>query len=329
MRSLILNFIGIDVSKQTFDVDWLVDNRSSQHNVFNNQLNGFKSLLNWVKGNEKNTIYCLEATGIYSVALAKFLYEQGQCVLMVNPIKTHAFAKMKMARNKTDKTDAQLIGQFSQYLWQQDDIETYRYVPKSIDFEQLQAFMTRLDQINKSRTQEKNRLEGTRNKQVILSIKAMIVAYDKQLGLIIKQIKELVETHAEMKAQVALLSTIQGVADKTAWAILGYLGDYRWFQNAKQVSSYVGLNPRIEDSGTSIHRSRVSKMGHHRLRKALYMPALSAANHNPVLKAFYQKLIARGKPKKVALIAVMRKLLVIAYGVLKSEKPFDPHYAKQ
>ena len=125
------------------------------------------------------------------------------------------------------------------------------------------------------------------------------------------------------------MTSIKGISDRTAWSILAYLGDYRWFDNAKEVSSYAGLNPRIEDSGTSVHRSRVSKMGSRRLRKALYMPALSAARFNPVLEAFYQKLIAKGKPKKVALIAVMRKLLVIAYGVLKSGKAFDPHYLHQ
>jgi len=119
------------------------------------------------------------------------------------------------------------------------------------------------------------------------------------------------------------------MGDKTAWAILAYMGDVSLFNNAKQISSYAGLNPSIEQSGSSINRSRLSKMGCARLRKSLYMPALVAVRYNPLMMALYDRLQARGKPKKVALVAVMRKLLVLAYGVLKSGKPFDINHQQQ
>lgn len=118
------------------------------------------------------------------------------------------------------------------------------------------------------------------------------------------------------------------MGDKTAWSILAYVGDISFFDNAKQVACYAGLTPKISQSGTSVNKSSLSKLGHKRLRKSLYMPALVSVRHNPLLRAFYEKLLAKGKAKKVALVAVMRKLLVLAYGVLKSGKPFELNYQK-
>ena len=122
-------------------------------------------------------------------------------------------------------------------------------------------------------------------------------------------------------------SLIGGIGNKTAWAILTYMGDISLFDNAKQVASFAGLNPKITQSGSSINKSSLSKIGHKRLRKSLYMPALTATRHNPVTQDLYNRLLDKGKPKQVAVCAVMRKLRVISYGVLKSEQPFDVNYA--
>ena len=123
-----------------------------------------------------------------------------------------------------------------------------------------------------------------------------------------------------------LLVSINGIGERTAWSILAYIGDINFFSNAKQIASYAGLTPKIIQSGTSIDKSSLSKLGHKRLRKSLYMPALVAIRYNPILKAVYERLVNNGKPKKVAIVAVMRKLLILSYGVLKSEKPFDINY---
>ena len=120
--------------------------------------------------------------------------------------------------------------------------------------------------------------------------------------------------------------SIDGIGERTAWSILAYIGDINFFSNAQQIASYAGLTPKIIQSGTSINKSSLSKLGHKRLRKSLYMPALVAIRFNPVLKGVYERLVAKGKPKKVAIVAVMRKLLIISYGVLKSEKAFDVNY---
>ncbi|WP_306821331.1 transposase [bacterium endosymbiont of Bathymodiolus sp. 5 South] len=121
---------------------------------------------------------------------------------------------------------------------------------------------------------------------------------------------------------------MDGIGNKTAWAIIAYMGDISLFDNAKQVASFAGLNPKIIQSGTGINKSSLSKMGYKKLRKPLYMPALVAIRYNPLMLDLYERLQQKGKPKKVALCAVMRKLLVISYGVLKSGQPFDVNYAK-
>ena len=192
-----MKIIGIDVSKRTFDSRLLMEGKVMKHHVWENNLNGFTSLFKGVNS-KKNVIYCLESTGNYSVGLAKFLHEKGVCVLMVNPLKTHAFAKMEMIRNKTDKGDSTTIARFAEYVWQRGDIEKYRYTPKPIDFECLQALKTRLDQISKSRTQEMNRLEGALNKQAIKSIEQAIVFFDQQINEIEVLIKAVIEEQEEI-----------------------------------------------------------------------------------------------------------------------------------
>ena len=297
-------FIGIDISKVSFDVAVLAEdfNHSKQ---FDNQNQGFKRLQQWIQSFKHQSVFCLEATGIYGLALAKYLYAQNQKVIVVNPIKTNAFTKMEMSRNKTDKADAQSIARYCQHLHNKGDLENNFFTPKDKAFERVQFLVTRLDQLDKSRTQENNRLDVSLDKAATHSIKAMLKFIDKQIVKIKQEIATIVSQTESLDKQVKLLTSIDGFGDKTAWAILAYLGDISLFGNAKQVSSYAGLNPRIEQSGTSIQRSSLSKMGSSRLRKSLYMPALVAVRHNPLMMNFYNKLLKKGKPKKVALIVLV------------------------
>jgi len=235
---------------------------------------------------------------------------------------------MKMNRNKTDKADSLCVALYCKNLYRENEIENQIYIPKSKCFQRLQALVTRLEQVKLLRTQEVNHLESTLDKVSIKFIKQTIKQLEKQITAVKNSIVECVNQDLMLKKQVKLLITIDGVGDITAWSILAYLGDISLFATSGQVTSFAGINPFIEDSGTSLKRSRLSKMGHKRLRKSLYMPAVVAKKHNPVLIDFYYRLLEKGKPKKVAICAVMRKLLVIAYGVLKSETAFDPNYKK-
>lgn len=318
-------FVGIDIAKLSFDVAVLIEGHY-QSRQFANASSGFSQLSKWINSFKDPAYFCLEATGIYGLALAKHLVQTNQKVIVANPIQTHAFAKMEMARNKTDKADAMTIARYCQHLFNQGAIEEKLFTPRPPAFERVQFLVTRLDQLNKLKSQENNRLDVSLDKAAARSIKAILTCINKQITAIKKEIATIVKQDKQLTAQVDLLNSINGIADKTAWALLAYIGDISLFDNAKQISSYAGLNPSIAQSGTSINRSSLSKMDCARLRKSLYMPALVAVRFNPVMQAFYEKLLAKGKPKKAALVAVMRKLLVLAYGVLKSGKPFDVNY---
>jgi transposase len=323
----VMLFIGIDISKASFDVA-IWNNNDYKNKKFDNDQKGFKAFYKWTNSFKQSAIFCMEATGIYNLALAKYLHENGEKIIVANPIKTSSFAKMEMLRNKTDKADSECIARYCQHLYAKGEINKNLFTPKGKTYERLQFLNTRLDQLDKILTQEKNHLEAGLDKAAIRSVKSMIRHIEKQIAAIKKEIRMVVKEDAELKTQVELLMTINGIGEKTAWSILAYLGDISLYSNAKQVTSYAGLNPKIEQSGTTINKSSLSKMGNKRLRKALYMPAIVAIQHNPLLKTLYDRLLQNGKLKKVALCAVMRKLLVLAYGVLKSGKAFDPCYAK-
>ncbi len=318
-------FIGIDISKLTFDAAYILNSRYV-HKQFANNAKGFEVFLKWMNKSEECIYTCLEATGIYSFNLAQYLSQHKMNVMVVNPIITHAFFKMELNRNKTDKADAQLIARYCQHAVLNGDFEKKSYQPKGSDYEAIQRLVTRCDQLEKSKTQESNRLEASVNKQASRSIKRLQKAINSEIIQVKKAISNIVKNNLQLKQQVELLISINGIGERTAWSILAYIGDINFFSNSKQIASYAGLTPKIIQSGTSIDKSSLSKLGHKRLRKSLYMPALVAIRYNPTLKAVYERLVSNGKPKKVAIIAVMRKLLILSYGVLKSEKAFDVNY---
>jgi transposase len=320
--------VGIDISKARFDCALFIED-VGQNKSFVNDNKGFKALLKWLGawGATRDRVFCMEATGVYGVALAGYLHQLGEKVIVANPIKTHAFAKMQMMRNKTDQADAISIARYCQYIVAQGELDKNLFKPKSEAFAVLQALVTRLEQLGKQLSSENNRLPVSLNKIASKSIRAMIKSIKRQMLSLEREIKALVDGDPELNKQVRLLISINGIGNKSAWAILAYLGDASLFESAKQVASFAGLNPKITQSGSSINTSSLSKMGHKRLRKSLYMPALVAMRCNPLMRDLYNRLLAKGKPKKVALCAVMRKLLVVSYGVLKSGQLFDVNYA--
>lgn len=320
-------YIGIDISKNTFDVAVMIKD-SYKHKQFSNNLIGFKSLLKWEKSFKDSSLFCMEATGIYGLKLAKHLSQQHKKIIVANPLKTNHFAKMEMSRNKTDKADAMSISRYCKHLDDNGKVEKSLFVPKSEGYESLQYLNTRLEQLDKLKTQEQNRLGVSLNKVAQRSINVILSSLKNQIVMVKKEMSSIVKQDDNLKGQVSLLTSINGIGEKTAWSILAYLGDISLFSNASQVSSYVGLNPQIAQSGTSINKTSLSKMGNKYLRKSLYMPAIVATKYNPVLKDLYERILRKGNPKKLALCAVMRKLIVIAYGVLKSGEVFDPCYQK-
>ena len=156
----------------------------------------------------------------------------------------------------------------------------------------------------------------------------MLAFLEQEIAAIQQQIREHIEQHPDLKQRRDLLTSIPGVADTTAAAILAELGQMNQFSAARQVAAFAGLVPKIRQSGSSVRgRSTLSKRGSSRLRHSLYFPAIPAMRFNPLVRALAERLRERGKAKMVIVAAAMRKLLHIAYGVLKSGKPFDPNFS--
>ena len=318
-------FLGIDVSKNTLDVALLPEGTvgKARHKVFSNSAAGHQQLLAWLQEQGVAVAHaCLEATGTWADAVALALHEAGHKVSLVNPALIRAFGQSQLKRTKTDKADAQLIAHFCRLhrpeLW----------TPPAPEIRALQALVRRLESLEEMRLMEENRLQsGVTSEEVRASLEEHIAYLQAQINKTHRQIKEHIDQHPELKGQAQLLESIPGIGQATAALLLAELGDIRQFNSARQVAAFAGLVPRIRESGSSVRsRSRLSKVGSSRLRKSLYFPAMTALRFNPLIKALGLRLSAQGKSKMLIIGAAMRKLLHLAYGVLKSGQPFDPNF---
>ncbi len=325
-------FLGIDVSKKTLDVALLDSSeaarettRKARHKVFANTPTGHQQMLEWLAQNEVVEVHaCLEATGTYGQGIARALHAAGHPVSLVNPMLIRAFGQSQLLRTKTDKADAQLIARFCAMhrppLW----------VPPTPEMAQLQALVRRLESLDEMRVMEENRLEsGVSSEEVRASLHEHITYLQAQIETTRRQIKDHINQNPTLKSQRDLLLSIPGIGEITASLLLAEV-DIAQFESARQVAAFAGLVPRHRQSGTSVRgRSRLSKAGSSRLRKGMYFPALTALRFNPLIRALGLRLSAKGKSKMLILGAAMRKLLHIAFGVLKSGQPFDPDFAAQ
>ena len=312
------NVIGIDISKSTFDVALIKDHKI-QNRKFNNDIKGFNNLKKWLINNNANNIHaCMESTGCYGDKLAKYLYDNNFMVSVVNPIRIKGFAQSKLCRVKTDKADCKLIAQFCQLM------QPELWKPTAPHIQQLKELVNRLDILTSNKLQESNRIEASSSQAVITDIQSHIDFIEEHIKKVQKLILNHIQQHQDLKDKHKLLASIPGVGDKTISIILSSLGNIKEFDSAKQVAAFIGLNPKHRQSGSSLNMiSKISKTGDAKLRKAFYMPALVCMRYNPIIHAFSQRLTKAGKPKMVIVIAAMRKLIHIIYGVLKNETLFN------
>jgi transposase len=315
------NILGIDIAKSKFDVALLVCEKI-KHKIFPNTDKGFQALTAWLNRQKVKQVHaCMEPTNIYAEALATYLYDAGHQVSLVNPARIKGYAQSELSRNKTDKKDATTIARFCRAqqpaLWTPDPPEK----------RELQALVRRLDALGAMRQQEKNRLQVA-SFQAVDSIHKVIIFLDEEIEQIKSSIREHIGQHPEFKAKQELLKTIPGVGEATIAVILAEFSSIKLFRKAKQMAAFIGVVPKHHCSGSSISKkARMSKTGRANLRKALYMPAIVAMNHNPVIAAFCKKLGKIGKHKMAIIGAAMRKLVHIIFGVLKNNKPFDPVFS--
>jgi transposase len=318
-----LAILGIDIAKGSFQVSLFQAGRN-YNRTFRNEATGFATLDKWLNKHEVEQLHaCMEATGRYWEALACHLHQAGYTVSVVNPACIHNYAKSKLLRNKTDKVDAQLI---ANYCATQQPVA---WTPPPPEVHELQALVRHLEGLHHMRTQENNRLAaGAPAATVRDMLQKHLRFLDQQIEDLQQQIDDHIEQYPELKKQRDLLDSIPGIGTLTAAKLLGE--NIQTFSSTRALAAYAGLNPQLADSGSSVRRKpRLSKVGNSALRKALYFPAISAKSHNPIIKAFCERLKERGKQTMVIIGAAMRKLLCLALGVLKSGQPFDPNYVQR
>jgi len=312
--------LGIDISKTSFHVELSINNKL-QHRRFANRKEGFAELCVWLAKHKAGPVHaCLEATGPYSEAVALYLHEQGHTVSIVNPTQIKAFGQSELLRNKDERPDAGLIRRFCEKQ------QPTAWQPPPAHFRELQALTRHLENLLETRQQQVNRLEGTTTKAVLKSLRQLVAHLEAEIKRTEQQIDDHIDRHPDLKQQCQLLESIPGIGKRTATKLLAEIEDISRYKSARQVAAYAGLTPRNSRSGTWRGPTRLSKTGNARVRKALFLPAMVAKRHNPVVRSFCQRLAGYGKNKMQLVGAAMRKLIHIAFGVLKSGKAFDPDH---
>lgn len=312
--------LGIDIAKRKFDVALLIDGKFKTK-VFTNDPAGFESLLAWLAKRVGEPVHaCMEATGSYGESLAIALCDAGHSVSVINPARAKAYAQSLGLRQKTDAVDAKVLAQLV------DSQELTLWSPPPAELRTLQALLRRLDALTSMHVQEQNRLEVVQA-DVKDSIEAHLAYLDEQIAQIKARIARHIDQHPGLKQQCQLLESIPGVGEMTSAWLIGEMNLSR-FSSAREAAAFAGLTPRMRQSGTSVRgKSHISKQGNATVRKLLYFPAISAMRCNPIVSALKTRLKQRGKHGLAIIAAAMRKLIHIAYGVIKSGKPFDPTLA--
>lgn len=313
------SILGIDVAKAKLDVALQLVDGKIRSKVVDNTPQGFAILSTWLNKYGVTDLHvCMEATGIYWEAVAEFLADAGHTVSIVNPAQIKAFGAAELVRTKTDRVDARLIARFC--VAQRPE----PWQAPSPAIRELRALVARRDALNAMRTQESNRLLVAQE-AVRAGIETHLAYLEKAIAEIDAALRQKIDDDPSLKEQRALLDSVPGLGDKTIPVLLSYYGGAPRFDNAREAAAFAGLDPRQHESGSSVRgKPRLSKMGHAPLRRALYMPAMVATTRTAWGRAFRDRLAAAGKPPMLILGAMMRKLVHVAFGVLKSGKPFNP-----
>jgi len=311
---------GVDISKDVFDVM----NSKGKYVKLSNDESGFKKL---VKTIEKDSLIVMEATGYYHYCLAQYLYHKGYLVSVVNPLSVKRFIQMKLSKIKTDKSDAKAICEYACVN------EVPLYTGKNKNQAECLQILRMLEVYTKQSTALKNKEHGEKtlgkpSKIVYHSLNRMLKSIKREVQVLEKRLLELVKE--EQQDQLTLLKSIPGMGVKTAMMLIVMTDGFERFENSKQLCSYIGITPTIRQSGSSVRgRSRISKMGNRQLRSLLFLCSFSAYKYNKSCKDLFDRIVAKGKSKKLALIAVSNKLLKQAFAIVKSGLPYDENFVSK
>jgi len=320
-------FVGIDVSKATLDACLLGPDGRVKEATFANDPAGHAALIAWADRHAAGlpAHFCLEATGPYSELPACALAEAGRLVSVANPARVKAHAAASGQGNKTDPADARAIAQFAR------DRRPPTWRPPSPEVRELQGLVRRREDLREMAAREKGRLDSPAlTRAARKSIERATKFLGREADRVQAQADALIAASPALRANRDLLVSIPGVGAQTASTVLAELPAVDRLPSAQSAAAAAGLAPREFRSGVSVRkRTRLSKAGNARLRKALYLPTLTAVRFNPLLKGFFERLVKAGKPKMAAVGACMRKLVMLCYGVLKNRAPFDPAWASK
>lgn len=325
--------LGVDVSKAKLDCALIVQAEpvKRRQKVVSNDAAGWSKLLQWAcqaaGGCETSELkVVLEPTSRYHEGVAHYAHDQGARVWVVNPKQLRDFAKGLGLRSKTDALDSEVLARFGLTGQAQD------WAPAPRELRELQALLRRLEDLDKTRQAELNRVEAAQAGQAVSalvmdSLQRSVAFLNEQIRQLEAQIDQHIDGHPQLKADYALLRSIPAVGPCSARVMLMKLGGRR-FDSAAQASGFLGLRPVHWESGSSVRKlPRLGPHGERLARRTLYMAALTAKRTNPDARALYQRLVAAGKKPMLALCAVMRKLVHICFGVLKHQRPYVPQTA--
>jgi len=321
-------FVGADIAAETVTVVWQVEGQFSRPVTIAQSAAGYAQLRRQLAAQAQpaQTLVVMEATSTYWMALAHALHQHGFQVSVVNPLQAHHFAQAQGRRSKTDAIDARSLSELGRLL------QPSVWTPPPAICAQLEQRLTEREQLIDTRSRWKNQLHALRQRPDVEA--ALLARWRRRLDALQAELDRLgIELEALLLSEhvwqdsARRLLRVTGIGLITAAWLLVATHNFAYCQTAEQIAAYAGLAPHPHDSGTSVRRKRqTGHGGHAALRRTLYMAAGSALQHNPALRAFYQRLVARGKIKNMARVAVARKLAVLAWTLVSKQREFDRNY---
>lgn len=319
LMAKVVKKVGIDISKESFDVAY-IEKEKMKTKKYSYTLVDIKKFINSLDSD----FHCvMEATGIYHLRLAHALYDAGIGLSVVNPLSVKRFIQSKLHRTKTDKSDAIMLVEYGRIM------EPDLWKPDLPHYTQAQQLLNIQSQLVNNRTSISNQMEAidlsvNQSKIGLSLLKKQLKFIEKQLVEIDKELAELIGNDKD----VSNIETIPGIGRKTAIALMVYTKGMKEFDNHRKVSSYFGISPRIVQSGSSVKgRGSICKMGMGNIRMLLYMCARSAKKYNKSCRQLYERLLAKGKAKKLALIAVANKLVKQVFAIVKNNTIYVENFA--
>lgn len=315
--------LGIDMSMPFFDV-CLIRGDKRFRRRFENTSTGFERLGEWLKGHGVEVLHaCMEATGTYGDALARWLYAQGHEVRVVNPKRMRRYCEALGLLNKTDKVDAEAIAEFALKHWER--LMSWR--PETEVQRELRESRGQVIALEKMLRQAENRLvSGIQSEAVAKSLERVVACLEEELAAIERHQTEVIESDEQLSKDREILESQIGIGEKTALMLLSRI-NFRKFKNGRATAAFAGLVPKRHESGVSIRkRGRLSKEGNSDIRGAMWFPSRSAKCHDPRMSEFAEKLRAKGRTESAINCAIMRRMIVVAYALVTKQQRYDPDY---